>query len=102
MRDLPDVEHRVVVLQRVIPVVIAERALGLAHLRRDLPHQRELRVRDQRMGMTAGCAGLWKPLTGYQRREHQLGHVLRKRRDRRRSEERRVGKECRSWWAPYH
>src|SRR5215470_9244938 len=32
----------------------------------------------------------------------RVRHVLRRRRKHRRSEERRVGKECRSRWSPYH
>ena len=42
-------EHRVVVLQRVVAVVIAERPFGPPHARRHLADQRELGVGDQRM-----------------------------------------------------
>src|SRR2546430_7691055 len=33
---------------------------------------------------------------------HQLAYALRRRAELERSEERRVGKECRSRWSPYH
>ena len=53
MRDALHLEHRVVVLQRVVAVVIAERPLGTPQLRRHLADQRELRVGDQRMRTAA-------------------------------------------------
>ena len=44
-----DLEDRVVVLQRVVAVVVAERALGPARARRHLADERELGVGDERM-----------------------------------------------------
>ena len=49
-------KDRVVVLQRVVAVVIAERALRPAHARRHLADQRELGVRDERMRPTGLAA----------------------------------------------
>ena len=45
-------------------------------------------------------AGIGGNLIGYGLAE--LWERIRKRRNRKRSEERRVGKECRSRWSPYH
>ena len=53
MRDPLDLKDRVVVLQRVVAVVIAERALGPPQLRRHLADQRELGVGDERMRAAA-------------------------------------------------
>ena len=50
MRDLADIEHWIVVLQRVVAVMIAERSFGTPELRRYLPHQRKFSVRDQGPG----------------------------------------------------
>src|SRR3546814_16398487 len=51
----------------------------------------------------------WAERVGVPIRRQQLGDVWglrRRRQNRRRSEERRVGKEwvstCRTWWSPYH
>ncbi len=46
-------EDRIVVLQRVVAVVIAERALRLPKVWRNLAHQRELRSSDDRVGTVA-------------------------------------------------
>ena len=79
MRHPVDGENRVVVGQRVVTVVVAERPLGPPDARRHRAQQCELRAADQAMG--AAAAHYRQPIAGKQRRQHQLGHVLRKRRD---------------------
>ena len=81
----------IVVLQRVVAVVIAERPFGLPHVRRHVADQRELRRRHQRMRSVA--VHLRQPLAGDERRQQQLGHVLGQRRDRRQDQRRRAAEE---------
>ena len=88
-----DLEHRVVVLQRVVAVVIAERPLRLAHVRADTAHQRELGVGDQRVRAAAGDERQARARD--QRRQHQLRHVLGQRRDGRQDQRRRSAEEHR-------
>src|ERR1044071_1621662 len=81
-------EHRVVVRQRVVAVVVAEGPFGLAHARRHLVHERELGRRDERV--RALTVHLRQPLAGDERGEHQLGYVLGQRCDGRQNERRRA------------
>src|SRR5437588_4853846 len=50
--------------------------------------------------ISCGCWGSW-PNATYRRRSQTISRMSRSG-CRRRSEERRVGKECRSRWSPYH
>ena len=77
VRHLRHLKHRVIVLQRVIPVVITKRAFRFAHVWRHLPHQRKLGIGDKWMWMSVGPRHLRDLLAGHQRREQQLGNVLR-------------------------
>ena len=93
MRDLAHVEHRVVVLQRVVAVVIAEWTFGTTQPRRDLPHQGELGARNQRMRMPVGPRHLRQALARDQRCQHEFWHVLGQRRDGRENQRRRAAQE---------
>ena len=46
--------------------------------------------------------GMQGPLLGYLYHKSRNGDVYQKDVEKERSEERRVGKECRSRWSPYH
>src|SRR5262245_1867505 len=70
-------EHRVVVLKRVVPVVIAKWPLRLSHTWRYVSDQRELSVGDERMVPMSMHLG--EPLAGDERSQHQLRDVLRER-----------------------
>ena len=62
--------------------------------------ERGREVEDREEGREGGREG-GRGMEG--KRERERGReVLRKRKRDRRSEERRVGKECRSRWSPYH
>ena len=55
-------------------------------------------------GTLSGSDGYLRPFLCYEKKEtFRHGHVyVVQRYDKERSEERRVGKECRSRWSPYH
>jgi hypothetical protein len=90
---LRDLEQRVIVLQRVVPVVIAERSLGLPLARGNVSDQREFRERDERM--RAAAMDLRDAVAGDEGCEEHLGHVLGQRRNRGQDERRRTAKEDR-------
>ena len=92
MRQPLDVEDRVVVLQRVVAVVIAERPFRPAHVRRARARSARTR-RWRRADAGRGPATSGSRCAGDQRREHQLGHVLGQRRDRRQDQRRRAAEE---------
>ena len=71
-------EYRVVVLQRVIAVVIAERPLGLAHVRRHHAFNGEFGFGDQGQ---RGALHAAQALALQQRGQNQLGQILGQRRD---------------------
>ena len=73
--------------------MIAERPLGMAHVRGDLADQRELRIGDQRMRRRA--LDQRQPPPRDQRRQQQFRHVLGQRRDRRQDQRRRPAEEDR-------
>ena len=56
--------------------------------------QKRLEQTPQRYGNRISILGVWQPAQGFEYALAQGGF--------KRSEERRVGKECRSRWSPYH
>ena len=98
--DGVDAEHRVVVPQRVVAVVVAERPFGSPLERRHLAHQRELARRDDRMRVAERARHPGQPLPGDERREQQLGDVLGQRRDRRQDQRRRPAEHHRGRQRP--
>ncbi len=74
-------EDRIVVLERVVPVVIAERAFRCALVRGHLADQHELGVGGDRK-RTGGVVRHRELAAQHQRGQQKLGHVLRQRRDR--------------------
>ncbi len=74
-----NLEHRIIVAQRVASIVVAERSLGPTHTGRDRADQGQLGLRDQRVGSWPRAPT--QAPTHQERGEQQLGDVLRERRD---------------------
>ena len=91
MREPLHLEYGVVVLQRVVAVVIAERPLGTAQPRRHFTEKRELGI--GKKWMRPAAVYLRQTSAGDQRREHQLRHVLGQRRNCRQDQRRRSAEE---------
>ena len=64
----------------------------------DVPRKRHVQFRDNGTLLTEEVMGL----EGFTGNESILYHLRSPCRVMKRSEERRVGKECRSRWSPYH
>jgi hypothetical protein len=78
--NLIDVENRVVVLQRVVTVVVAERSFGATRVRQHIPGQSKLGFGNEAMRVSAAI--LFHPacLNAFaceQRGEHEFRHVFR-------------------------
>src|SRR2546425_10146886 len=75
-------------------VHLALEPLALAHIEHGV-EARAIKTERCRQGIHCGALRPWRRLSQHQQR-------MAKQRGKGRSEERRVGKECRSRWSPYH
>src|ERR1043166_4496973 len=82
-------------VSRIAVYQLAECCYPRGALVADIPDQRHGPILLEHSNYLAGCACIIEPVEG-RRSTNELGSIIRDR-----SEERRVGKECRSRWSPY-